>query len=290
MEIDNFDSDSELDSTRGNTITPRVCQSRRWIVVINNPSEKEESSYKTTGYFKWIYQIESGQNGTEHLQGYISHKTPIKQTTLKNKFPRAHLEVARGNEDQNITYCSKCDTRVRGPYHSDNIKVKKDIKVIANLFPWQKELLSHIDFNDDRKIYWYFDDVGCSGKTAMAKYLIKHHNSLYVNGEAKDVFHAVAEHKNKDDLIIVINFTRMHEKVNYGMMEALKDGIFFAGKYESKQVIMNSPHIVVFSNNAPWRDALSDDRWAVYMITGERTLENWPRDMPLAQHIPQNYL
>ena len=37
-------------------------------------------------------------------------------------------------------------------------------------------------------------------------------------------------------------------------------------KYESKPVIRNSPHVIVFANFEPDKSALSEDRWLILNI------------------------
>lgn len=45
---------------------------------------------------------------TPHLQGYVRMKNQITMKVLKRKYlPRAHLEIAKGTDEQNRTYCSK---------------------------------------------------------------------------------------------------------------------------------------------------------------------------------------
>lgn len=45
--------------------------------------------------------------GTEHLQAYIYSKSPVRFRTIKDMFPGAHIEKAKGNPVQNVAYCSK---------------------------------------------------------------------------------------------------------------------------------------------------------------------------------------
>ena len=54
-----------------------------------------------------IFQPEKGDNGTPHLQGYITFRNRRKMSTVKNLIgQRAHLEVVRGSPIQNKDYCS----------------------------------------------------------------------------------------------------------------------------------------------------------------------------------------
>lgn len=88
-------------------------KSRGWSITINNPTNEEEEKLKNDDYEFLIYQIEKGIEGTEHLQGFVYYKNP--RIWPKKKYPRAHLEPAKSFEALK-KYCSKDETRVRGPY------------------------------------------------------------------------------------------------------------------------------------------------------------------------------
>jgi len=90
---------------------------RNWVFTVNNyellldPSTWEHCTY-------CIYQEEVGENGTPHLQGYIEFDTTMSMAACKwlEGLDTAHLEPRLGTQQQAITYCSKADTRVGGPY------------------------------------------------------------------------------------------------------------------------------------------------------------------------------
>lgn len=85
----------------------KVIKARKWIVVINNPSDNEIKAFEDLNYDYKIYEIEHENEGTKHLQGFIENRTQIRFNVLKKKLPRAHLEVAYGSTEKNIEYCSK---------------------------------------------------------------------------------------------------------------------------------------------------------------------------------------
>jgi len=66
-----------------------------------------------------IYQYESGDSGTPHWQGYIEFDSAQYLLRLRTwdffEITGAHLEVARGTQAQNISYCSKAP-RLAGPW------------------------------------------------------------------------------------------------------------------------------------------------------------------------------
>jgi len=61
-----------------------------------------------------ICQLEVGESGTPHLQGYVEMKSPCRLTAMKKLIPQAHLEVSRGSKEQAIMYCLKEDHGLNG--------------------------------------------------------------------------------------------------------------------------------------------------------------------------------
>lgn len=90
--------------------------SRNWVFTLNNPDEfVPEVALKDIFKFL-IYQVEKGENGTIHQQGYICFKVSQRITKLKKLIPRAHWEIRKGTHEQAVAYCSKAETRVSGPH------------------------------------------------------------------------------------------------------------------------------------------------------------------------------
>lgn len=105
-------------------------QSQYWVFTINNPDgDIELFDMEKIQYM--IYQYEIGQEGTEHMQGYVIFKRPIRFSTIKNMVPRAHWEPRFGTHQQCVDYCSKLETRKSGTEpiifgeYKDNQKIKK---------------------------------------------------------------------------------------------------------------------------------------------------------------------
>lgn len=63
-----------------------------------------------------IAQLEEGERGTRHFQGYIEFSCQMRLTTVKNIIPAAHWERRKGNRDQARDYCKKDESRIRGPW------------------------------------------------------------------------------------------------------------------------------------------------------------------------------
>ena len=90
----------------------------RWCFTINNPGEYRPV-FRPEHMAYLVYQIERGSEaGTQHLQGYVRFHNRKRLSTVKNVLENqgAHLEQARGSEEQNKAYCTKEDTRESGPF------------------------------------------------------------------------------------------------------------------------------------------------------------------------------
>lgn len=89
-------------------------QSRKWQITINNPKDSgftQDVIELGLGEFKsiiyWCMSDEVGEKGTYHTHVYMAFKSAVRFSTLKNKFPTAHIEMARGTSQQNRDYVFK---------------------------------------------------------------------------------------------------------------------------------------------------------------------------------------
>lgn len=106
-------------------------QSRYYQITINNPAEKgftnekiEQIIAKSRVTFA-CYAHEIGENGTPHVHIYMLFPSARRFSTLKKKFPGAHIEKTYGSPEDNIDYIkkqgkfaetSKAETSVEGSY------------------------------------------------------------------------------------------------------------------------------------------------------------------------------
>lgn len=89
-------------------------QARNWLFVINNPTDEDTTHImeEETEVHYAVWQLEAGENGTPHLQGYLAFIQRTRLSALKKKHPRAHFKIARGSPEQNRTYCTKEEGRI----------------------------------------------------------------------------------------------------------------------------------------------------------------------------------
>lgn len=154
-----------------------------------------------------------------------------------------------------------------------NENMRTEIKEKADRlkpYPWQQKLLEELkEKPDDRKVVWYHDPAGGAGKNMAIRMAIAEfgaENVFFCSGGAfKDIICAYQKER-----IVMFNFTRsVEDVVPYGAMEALKDGMAFSAKYESKSKIFNSPHVYVMANFHPDMSKLTKDRWDIRTLSGQ---------------------
>lgn len=264
--IGNTNSMPEKDDKQKKQISPSV----HWCFTLNNWKADDATHIHgicSSSSIKYIFQSEVGENGTPHLQGYIQFKKKVRPMSLFNN-KSIHWEKCRSIQ-ASIDYCSKSDTWAGDRW--TNIKFPKPIKIIETLRPWQQEIVEMISQEaDDRSIYWYYDYDGNIGKSVFCKYLAVKYDAFVVSGKSADIKYGVIKYKEKHDIypdIIILDVPRCNlDYINYEAMESIKNGLFFSTKYESDMVVMNSPHLLVFANEAPNTSKMSADRWKIKLL------------------------
>lgn len=211
-----------------------------------------------------------------------------------------HLEVAR-KWNNLVGYSSKEETRVEGPFSNipqailDQCRVTRERGTFEPWQPsdpmegvvpymWQQEVEESLQEEPDRRtIQWWWEERGDVGKsTWITSYICRHMGeTICVNGKSADVQFALAKHYSleyqkkiwkeggiwKPIRVVFMDVPREQGcKINYRVLEDIKNGRFFSGKYESGMVMCAVPHIVVFANSAPDTSKFSEDRWDVHKI------------------------
>lgn len=101
--------------TKGGKVIAKNTQSRKWLLTINNPQDKdydhnriisEIKKIKSCVYYCMSDEI-GGKEKTHHTYIYLACKSGVRFSTIKNRFPVAHIEMARGTSEQNRDYVFK---------------------------------------------------------------------------------------------------------------------------------------------------------------------------------------
>jgi len=90
-----------------------MTQQRNWVFTINNYTDKDEKELKEIPNVYILYAYEHcPTTGTPHLQGYLYSQAKISLKALSKKIPRARLETAKGDLNDQKSY-------IIGPYEKD---------------------------------------------------------------------------------------------------------------------------------------------------------------------------
>lgn len=86
---------------------------RNWVFTLNNPVfPLDNPRVWAIGVQYCVWQLESGESGTPHIQGYLVYKNKKSLNQLKALHRRVHWEQRRGSHDEAKEYCLKDDGRI----------------------------------------------------------------------------------------------------------------------------------------------------------------------------------
>lgn len=259
--------------------TSRTNQLLNWCFTFNNYNEKDIDilleTFKLLKVKKYVFQEETGKDGTKHLQGVICLEKAMRWSEF-NLDKGIHWEKTK-NLKASLDYCQKEDTRTGNIY---KFGFPPECRVINILRPWQFQIVEYIKNEiHDRQIFWIYDKIGNNGKTALSKYLIKNHNCICAtSGGVKDIANLLTNlFKDGRDLnektTFLFSFSRTTEGISYKAIESVKDGLITNIKYEAATMIFNIPHVIVLCNFYPDKKKLSDDRWNIKKIENDKLIE-----------------
>lgn len=251
----------------------------RWSVKHTDENLKKLQACLRDTADKWIFQAEYTENdgkGNPHYQGYmhLSKKSRAKSTAVAMNLVCRGIEV-RPSSTAGLAalrrYVMKDDTRVAGPWADRRIYMAEDLWSEEKQLPWQKALTVMIRAPpDDRTMVWIFDPVGNNGKTKYIKWLAYKKLALSLTyGNSGDILNLVYKFQNYQAYVWNLTRAKPHQLSEldlYATMESVKDGLFVNTKYETDQILMCVPHVVVMANHLPKMQHISTDRWKIYSI------------------------
>jgi len=224
-----------------------------WEGAVKYMQAKVDAGYET------LY--ENGTRPTKIADGSESTRTDLVEARNAILECETFDDVLQ-HEDPNVVRASASYFQwARAAFNS---KKKKTGVTIEKFHDWQTEILEILkEPVHDRKIYWYYDPVGATGKTTFSSYLCDEYDAQCLAGKHQDMAHAW---KEKKIAIFDLSRTLDSEYFSYGAIEDIKNGRIFSGKYESCSKTFPKPHVLVFSNQLPLKNKWSEDRYAVKQI------------------------
>lgn len=150
------------------------------------------------------------------------------------------------------------------------------------LRPWQADLQALLEGEPDpRKVIFVVDYEGDKGKTWFHKHYRNTHDDAYLlhPGKLDNMAYAFANLRPRPRVVFVDCPREKLDFFSYTFLENLKDGEIFVNKYESKMISFRVPHVVMFMNQAPDRNKLSNDRYTIWTLQPEnQPAHNFPED------------
>jgi len=149
----------------------------------------------------------------------------------------------------------------------------------VELKPWQKDLLEYMNHPTQRQIIWIVGKSCGEGKSWFQKYVKSVYGTrkvvsgINLRANTASICHVLSKQPLSTADIFLFNIGKAKTKtdaVNYEVLEDLKDGDAFAAKYNSQQLKIRTPNVVmVFSNEGPDTNQLAIDRWKLLYITDD---------------------
>ena len=154
-----------------------------------------------------------------------------------------------------------------------------DFRDVGNveLKPWQESLLEYVQQPCDREIFWIIGKEGNEGNNWVQKYVKSWLGArrvvtgIDIKANNANIFQALRKCPIVTADIFLFNIGKSMKKfdqINYDALEKMKDGEAFASKYDSQQLKIRVPNVVmVFSNSPPDVKELAKVRFRVFNIT-----------------------
>lgn len=228
-----------------------------WIAVARKDQFANSRYCKKEGEFK-----EFGNVGG---QGERTDVKTVVKLIMTGAFTYDELKVHEDYCDLisgKANYFREIDMSYKSGIGKAALKVKHANSVLK---PWQVQLLTKLtsrDAPEERKVYWYWDKNGNTGKSFMTDYLIAKSNAIvFSSGKGQDFACAY-----NYEPVVVFDLARTQEDCLssvYKAIEDFKNGRIFSGKYLSHTKTVIPPDVFVFANFEPDRSKLSKDRWHV---------------------------
>lgn len=254
-------------------------------------SEKHKELSEALKVFSdhWVFQLERGEDGGRlHYQGFChlarhQKKRPCELgASLNAEFFGIQFQPAsKAGTEALRKYAMKDDTRVAGPWADKPIyNAAQDPLYKLPLHPWQSAIKESCTAHpDDRTVNWVCNKGGRVGKSWFTKFMFIHHDALCLSyGTAGDLLNLVS--KNMGRRTYFFDLPRVKPGVLcssdlYAAVESVKNGMVMNTKYETKIEVMKSPHVWVFSNELPNFESLTGDRWKVWEISPDLSLQRF---------------
>lgn len=232
---------------------------------------------------EWVVQGEKGEKGGyEHWQGRVILKEKKRisgKHQVTGMFAGCWSPTVTSNKG-NYDYVTKENTRICGPFkHDDQVMTRQLTEFIKmDLRPYQKDILNWINEPNDRVIDIVHDQVGNVGKSIFSEFLefMGHAEEVPPMRDMKDIMGWVCTRPTRKMYVFDMPRGMKKDKLAefYSGIECIKNGIAYDPRYTAKKVRFSRPRVVVFTNCLPEFSLLSMDRWKVWEMKHDYSIEH----------------
>lgn len=244
-------------------------------------------------WFKyWGFQKEQGDSGYVHWQCMGSLKkrrseAPLKRSITEQKdWIPMHLtplcqtvaKDIKGVDDLKTQYASKVDTRLEGPWFSNDEKprvIPECFNIGDSMNPIQKKIINVLENLQVRDILFVHGEGGCVGKSTLAMYLLyTRPNTILCPATMitiEDMMQWCCDliKDGTSDTLIMLDIPRglrgeeSWRKWMVGI-ESLASGFLYEKRYHAQYKLVHPPKVLVFSNEEPPEGNLTLDRFIMF--------------------------
>lgn len=232
---------------------------------------------------RWRFQEEKGElKGHRHYQVFMGLKQEQRKHVVLSHFSagaaQVHIKpIGKGGSKAYWDYCGKEETRVAGPWSSEDAVIPDELKQWAPS-GWMTKIVQYLTnekkAENARKIVVVINPKGMAGKSTLMKHLrwnkiaypISASDKKSMCREAYDTWEATG----KKDISWVLNIGRDEMKKLpkdfWSGIEQIKDGYYADDRHHHKSIMVSCPKMVIMCNTAPLFTKLSRDRWVPVLV------------------------
>lgn len=251
---------------------------------------------------KLSFQLEEGSSGYRHFQGRLSLIKKRRKSEIIKLFkaqdrimpryfkPTSNPTFYTGNN----FYVMKEETRIEGPwtekeYQSEEIYIPRQVREMKTLRPFQTQIIENAKVWDTRTINVVYNESGNIGKSRLVSYCRAHKigRALPSVNDYKDLLRMV--YCLPTSKLYLFDMPRALKKDKqfqlYSAIETIKDGYAYDDRYTFKEKVFDCPNIWIFTNTLPDKKLLSKDRWKIWQVCDDYSLELFDDIEPSSQCV-----
>lgn len=210
---------------------------------------------------RFVIGEEVGQGGYEHYQVRAVMKQPTSIEEMKARWgPFGHVSATHVRD---FKYCEK-----EGKFYRSWEEALNKYAMIK-LLPWQEKVMDYYTNQTDRQVVVIVDFVGNHGKSWLAKHMHVTRRGRYapVMDNAQDLIaYAMACPSNGYIFDLPRSESLKKKKEIWSAIETIKNGHLYDKRYNYRETWIDPPKLLIFANEYPPRERLSEDRWKIYQI------------------------